>query len=65
VLTADLRQAIGRAAGTAVDPGLRSTITTGRYTSTAPFQLPGTGAELAAKLSEEPWIASADLTGPG
>jgi hypothetical protein len=65
VLTADLRQAIGRAAGTPVDPGLRSSKTTGLYTSTAPFALPGRGAELAARLTEEPWISSATLTGPG
>jgi arginyl-tRNA synthetase len=54
---------------------MRSCVTGGCYSSTAPFTLAAregvagkpreVAADLAAKLSEKPWIASVEVTGPG
>src|SRR2546430_12940633 len=65
MLTAGLRRAIG-----ADDPQLRPGPVPGSYTSSLPFRLdpgdPRTAAEgLAARLSEQLWIAKAEVTGPG
>ena len=65
MITAGLRRAIG-----ADDPQLRPGPVPGSYTSSLPFRLdpgdPRTAAEgLAARLSEQLWIAKAEVTGPG
>src|SRR6476646_11746687 len=64
MLTAGLRRAIG-----ADDPQLRPGPVPGSYTTSLPFRLgpdPGTAADaLAARLREELWIATAEVTGPG
>jgi len=70
VITAELRRAILAAAERPdEDPLLRPGPLPGSYTSSLPFRLhtdPQTAARaLAATLSAEPWIAAADLTGPG
>jgi arginyl-tRNA synthetase len=70
VITAELRRAILAAAGRPdEDPLLRPGPQPGSYTSSLPFRLgtdPRTAARaLAAALRAEPWIAAADLTGPG
>jgi arginyl-tRNA synthetase len=73
VITADLRRAIGAAAGReGADPLLRPGPQPGSYASSLPFRLAGPGrdpraiaADLAAKLEGQPWIAAAEATGPG
>jgi len=74
VITAELRPAILTAAGNGVrpdaDPLLRPGPRPGSYASSLPFRLrpkdPLAAAQaLAARLSAEPWIAAADVTGPG
>ena len=73
MITAELRQAILAAAGLeAGDPLLRPAAAPGRYASSLPFRAAGPGqdpralaAALAARLSAEPWIADAAVTGPG
>jgi arginyl-tRNA synthetase len=70
MLTAELRRAIGTAAGTQQDPLLRPGPQPGSYASSLPFRIakadPRQAAQaLAARLINEPWIAKADVTGPG
>jgi len=74
VITAELRRAIGAAAGRDdADPLLRPGPVPGSYASSLPFRLarrPGqdprdVAAVLAARLGGEPWIAAAQVTGPG
>jgi hypothetical protein len=70
VITAELRRAILAAAGQAgqagEDPLLRPGPEPGSYASSLPFRLPrATAAALPARLSAEPWIAAASLTGRG
>jgi arginyl-tRNA synthetase len=70
VITADLRQAILDALGPQLspddDPLLRPGPQPGSYASSLPFRLaPGEAVALAGRLAREPWIATADLTGPG
>jgi len=70
VITADLRRAILEAAGPQVspdaDPLLRPGPQPGSYASSLPFRLgPGEAAALAERMAREPWVAAADLTGPG
>jgi arginyl-tRNA synthetase len=64
VITAGLWRAIG-----ADDPQLRPGPAPGSYTTSLPFRLgpdPRTAAEaLAARLREQLWIATAEVTGPG
>ncbi len=80
MITGDLRHAIARAVADAgfpaADPGLRPTGTPGTYASSVAFSLndPLTGSagdtaqaagRLAGHLAAEPWIAAAEVTGPG
>ena len=70
MLTAELRRAIGAAAGNhEQDPLLRPGPRPGSYASSLPFRLgpdPRHAAQaLAARLAKEPWIDKADVTGPG
>jgi arginyl-tRNA synthetase len=73
VITRDLRDAIARAAAAAgfapADPGLRPGGRPGRYASSVAFELGKdpreTAGHLAPLLTREPWIARADVTGPG
>jgi arginyl-tRNA synthetase len=71
VITAELRRAILAAAGAPHgDPLLRPGPQPGSYASSLPFRLapadPREGAAaLAARLAPEPWIAAAEVTGPG
>ena len=74
MITGDLRRAIARAAaaagcGPAGDPGLRPAGVPGRYAASVALTLAGnpreTARRLAARLTEEPWIAAAEVTGPG
>jgi arginyl-tRNA synthetase len=70
VIAADLRRAIleaaGSQAGPDADPLLRPGPQPGSYASSLPFRLgPGQAAALAEHLAREPWVAAADLTGPG
>ena len=70
MLTVELRRAILAAVGAgAEDPLLRPSSVPGSYTTALPFRLgpdPGTAAtRLAEKLRDEPWIAAAEVTGPG
>jgi arginyl-tRNA synthetase len=70
VIATDLRRAILEAAGPQVgpdaDPLLRPGPQPGSYASSLPFRLgPGQAAVLAERLAREPWVATADLTGPG
>jgi arginyl-tRNA synthetase len=67
VIAADLRRTILAAAGTPDDdPLLRPGPQPGSYTSSLPFHLNRQAAQaLAAKLTSEPWIDTASLTGPG
>jgi arginyl-tRNA synthetase len=74
VITAELRRAILAAAGhDDADPLLRPGPVPGSYASSLPFRLvqgPGhdprdIAATLAAWLAAEPWIATAQVTGPG
>jgi hypothetical protein len=64
VITAGLRRAIG-----ADDPRLRPGPAPGSYTTSLPFRLgpdPMTAAgDLAARLREQLWIATAEVTAPG
>ena len=64
MITAGLRRAIG-----ADDPRLRPGPAPGSYTTSLPFRLGPdsmTAAEdLAARLREQLWIATAEVTGPG
>jgi arginyl-tRNA synthetase len=74
VITAELRRAIAAAAGhDDADPLLRPGPVPGSYASSLPFRLAqGSGqdprdvaAVLAARLGREPWVAAAQVTGPG
>jgi arginyl-tRNA synthetase len=73
VLTAGLRRAILAAAGLpGADPLLRPGPGPGSYASSLPFRLARRGqdprdlaAALAARLAREPWVAAAQVTGPG
>jgi arginyl-tRNA synthetase len=71
VLTAELRRAILAAAGAhRADPLLRPGPVPGSYASSLPFRLAPANprepaAALASRLQQEPWIASAQVTGPG
>jgi arginyl-tRNA synthetase len=69
VLTRDLREAIARALATAglapADPGLRPTGVSGQYASSVALDRPRAAEALAATLAAEPWIAKAEVTGPG
>ena len=74
MITAELRRAILAAAGhDGADPLLRPGPVPGSYASSLPFRLvqgPGhdprdIAATLAARLAAEPWIATAQVTGPG
>jgi arginyl-tRNA synthetase len=73
VITAGLRRAILAAAGLpGADPLLRPGPEPGSYASSLPFRLARRGqdprdlaAALAARLAREPWIAAAQVTGPG
>jgi arginyl-tRNA synthetase len=73
VITRDLRDAIARAVAAGgnqpADPGLRPAGGAGRYASSVAFELGKNPREiarhLAARLAREPWIARADVTGPG
>jgi arginyl-tRNA synthetase len=70
MITAELRRAILAAAGHPdADPQLRPGPQPGSYSSSLPFRLardPRVPAKaLATRLIREPWIAAADLTGPG
>jgi arginyl-tRNA synthetase len=78
VITAGLRHAILAAAGVGApsaeggDPLLRPGPAPGTYTASLPFRLvrPGqdprdVAAALAGQLAREPWIAAAEVTGPG
>jgi arginyl-tRNA synthetase len=74
VITAELRRAICAAAGgDDADPLLRPGPDPGSYASSVPFRLAArlgqdprdVAAALAARLGGEPWIAAAQVTGPG
>ena len=73
MITARLRRAILAAAGLpGADPLLRPGPGPGSYASSLPFRLARTGqdprdlaAPLAARLAREPWVAAAQVTGPG
>jgi arginyl-tRNA synthetase len=74
VITRDLRHAITSAVAAAgfeapAEPGLRSTGTPGQYAASVALALGvnprQTAAALAAALSDERWIATAEVTGPG
>jgi len=78
VITAGLRRAILAAAGVGAvsaedgDPLLRPGPAPGSYASSLPFRLARPGqdprdvaAALAGQLAGEPWIAAAEVTGPG
>ena len=73
MITAELRRAISAAAGldaadpAAGDPLLRRGPVPGSYASSLPFRLrpDRDPAALAARLSREPWIERAELTGRG
>jgi len=74
VITRDLRHAIDRAAAAAgfdpaAGPGLRTAGAPGRYAASVALALgpcPRETAEtLAGTLTQEPWIETVDVTGPG
>jgi len=73
VITADLRRALlAAAAHDDADPLLRPGPGPGSYASSLPFRLARPGrdprdiaASLATRLTDEPWIAAAEVTGPG
>ena len=73
MITAGLRRAILAAAGLpGADPLLRPGPGPGSYASSLPFRLARRGqdprdlaAALAARLAREPWVAAAQVTGPG
>ncbi|MGH3264746.1 MAG: DALR anticodon-binding domain-containing protein [Trebonia sp.] len=74
MITRDLRGAIARAGEAAgfrapADPGLRPTGVPGQYSASIALdrgvRRRETAAVLAAELRAEPWIATAEVTGPG
>jgi arginyl-tRNA synthetase len=74
VITAALRRAILAAAGSRARPDADPLLTPGpapgSYATSLPFRLsrenPGqAAADLAARLLQRPWIAAAEVTGPG
>jgi arginyl-tRNA synthetase len=73
VISRDVRQAVDRAVAAtgsrAADPGLRPTGTPGQYASSVAFTLGDAPRAIAARLArhvrDEPWIATAEVTGPG
>jgi len=73
VVTRELREAIGRAVAAIglapAEPGLRPAGGPGRYASSVAFELGENPREIAGRLASwlarEPWIAQADVTGPG
>jgi arginyl-tRNA synthetase len=65
VIARDLREAIARALAAPGDPGLRPTGIPGQYASSVALATPGIAMTLAAALAAEPWIAKAEVTGPG
>jgi len=73
VITRELREAIGRAVAVSglapAEPGLRPAGGPGRYASSVAFELGENPREIAGRLAwwlaREPWIAQADVTGPG
>ncbi len=72
MITVRLRQAILAAAGLGGDPLLRPGPAPGSYASSLPFRLARPGqdprdaaAAMAGRLAGEPWIAAAEVTGPG
>ena len=72
MITARLRQVILAAAGRDGDPLLRPGPAPGSYASSLPFRLVwpsqdprDVAAALAGRLAGEPWIAAAEVTGPG
>ena len=74
MITRDLRHRITSAVAAAgfaaaTDPGLRPTGTSGQYAASVALALGPNprqaAAALAARLGEEPWIAAAEVTGPG
>ena len=73
MITRELREAIGRAVAASglapAEPGLRPAGGPGRYASSVAFELGENPREIAGRLASwlarEPWIAQADVTGPG
>ena len=73
MITRELREAIGRAVAASglapAEPGLRRAGGPGRYASSVAFELGENPREIAGRLASwlarEPWIAQADVTGPG
>ena len=74
MITRDLRRALGRALAAegfpaGADPGLRPTGRPGQYAASAALTLaanpPETAQRLAATLAQQPWIETAEVTGPG
>ena len=73
MVTRELREAIGRAVAASglapAEPGLRRAGGPGRYASSVAFELGENPREIAGRLASwlarEPWIAQADVTGPG
>ena len=73
MVTRELREAIGRAVAASglapAEPGLRPAGGPGRYASSVAFELGENPREIAGRLASwlarEPWIAQADVTGPG
>ena len=74
MISRDLRRAIARAVAAAgfqqaQDPGLRPTGVPGKYAASVALALAPnpreTAKSLARALAREPWIASAEVTGPG
>jgi arginyl-tRNA synthetase len=74
VISRDLRRAIARAVAAAgfppaQDPGLRPTGVPGQYAASVALTLSpsprGTAETLAGSLAQLPWIATAEVTGPG
>jgi len=74
VLTSDVRHAVARALARAgcpppADPGLRPTGVPGQYAASVALSLDpsplAAAGTLAADLAAEPWIKTAEVTGPG
>jgi arginyl-tRNA synthetase len=74
VITSDVRHAVTRALARAgcpppADPGLRPTGVPGQYAASVALSLhpspPAAAGTLAAALMAEPWIETAEVTGPG
>ncbi|MGH3288543.1 MAG: hypothetical protein ACRDPD_28325, partial [Streptosporangiaceae bacterium] len=64
MITAELRRAIGAAAGHDHDPLLRPGPQPGSYTSSLPFRINQEQQKtLTDRLRAEPWIAAAEITG--